>query len=54
MGVSFQELTYVPAKMSVSELKSRLDFEDEFQEFVPDPGKRLFSKTRRGRGIERG
>jgi ATP-dependent exoDNAse (exonuclease V) beta subunit len=50
----FRSFTYVPAKMSVSELKSRLDFEDEFQEFVPDPGKRLFSKTRRGRGIERG
>jgi ATP-dependent helicase/nuclease subunit A len=50
----YRAFTYMPAKMSVSELKSRLDFEDEFQEFVPAPEQRLLSKGKTSYGIERG
>ena len=40
--------------MSVSELKSKLDLEDEFREFVPALGERSLSVSKRRRGIERG
>ena len=50
----YKALSQVPAKMSVSELKSKLDLEDEFREFVPALGERSLSVSKRRRGIERG
>ncbi len=43
-----------PAKMSVGELKRRLDFEDEIWRFLPSPEKRLAFTGGMASGVERG
>jgi len=50
----YRALSHMPGKMSVSELKSRLDVEDEFREIVPALGERSLFRNRRKHGIERG
>ncbi|MGI6162326.1 MAG: UvrD-helicase domain-containing protein [Bacillota bacterium] len=50
----YRPYTITPAKMSVGELKRRLDFEDEIWRFLPSPEKRLAFTGGRASGVERG
>lgn len=51
----YRPFSVTPAKMSVGELKTRMDFEDEEWKYLPGPEKRLaFAGSKAGRGVERG